>query len=217
MTYPTNYPQPGTGDQEFNKCSSQFQTDFSQLGLDAIQYHNDVKEEGADVLSLQNEVDSLAREFKGHPGELLAVIIVKVLGSKRDKAYQMELKTNADAVQIQGDVTKLTNDIQNTINDKSTSNTDVQYVAAETDEMQSVFGVSDPSNSTTRFWARYVSNGFTYTEKGKTYESGGAIGSTASSFLDQNFKAMRDDIDWTNDPEASNYNTPSTAYHFEVG
>lgn len=192
---------------EYNDCSQQFQTDFTQLAKDAIQYNKDYTAEGTAATNLQQEVDSLANEFQGHPGELLAVIIIKVLGSRRDQVYQSQLKTNADAVQIQGDVTKLTNDIQNTINDKSTSNTDVQYVAAETDEMQNVFGAS--ASSSVASWASYISGG--------NGAGPGAIGSTAAGFLDQNFKAMRDDIDWTTDPEESTYNTQSSAAHFEVG
>lgn len=194
---------------EISNCSQQFQNDFDNtnnphsLENDAYAFNTALTDESDALAAVRKEVDDLADKYKGHPGELLIVIIVKVLGTRRDHYFQTKLKVNADAIQIQADISKLTNDIQGTINDKSTNPQDVINVAAETDEMQNVFGTSSQSASVGE-WASYISG------------EDGAIGTASSSFMCENFQKIREDINWSADPEAKAYNTGANP-HFLVG
>jgi len=192
-------------------CGQQFQQDFKQLETDAKAYHHELKELTKAESSLQTEISSLANKYKDHPGELLAIIIVKVLGTRRDKVFQVKLQVKADAVQVQGDVTKLTNDIQGTITKYSTDDatngssgfSPVLEVNSETDEMCYVFNSAETGtpNSNTFTWAKYVS------------APDGAIGTQGSSMLYTNFKKIRDTIYNPNDLS----NNGTGTYYFKIG
>lgn len=177
---------------DLSYCSQSFQTEFGTLQTDAEQYNTDVTLEAQAKADVVKECESLANEYKGNPGELLAVLIVKVLGSRSSNAYQMELKVNADGIQIQGDLTKLSNNIQNIVNTGGSGSTGVIQVAAETDEMQNVLGTTSSSSPS---FASDVQ---------------GAIGTTSANLMSDNFANMRQDIYWAEDPNSSYNPTENT-------
>ncbi len=202
---------------DLSDCSTSFQNEFNALAAFTNtnpedgpigQFAKDRALEKADKAAVVAECDALAGEFKGNPGELLAILIVKVLGSKSSNTYQMELKVKADAVEVQGDITKLSNNIQNIVNTGAAGNTGVIQVAAETDEMQHLLRTS-PQPQT------------------EASEIDKAIGTTSATLMSGNFANMRHDIFWAEDPNASTYNptqdtTPpnpldpkSYTYHFD--
>lgn len=186
---------------ELNNCSAQFQWDLDgstnahSLQADAEAFATDKAQEALAKQDVVNECESLVGKYKGNPGELLVVLIVEVLGSRSNKAYELELKVNADGVQVQGDITKLSNDLQNIPNaggttDPTTGTNCIIEVAAGTDEMQNILGTNGAAGSVGTAIAQDVQS---------------ALGSSASSLMCKNFANMRQDIYWGNDPE-SQYN-----------
>lgn len=220
MTTPNLNPS-----QEQYWCTPQFEQDLNGKGHsllnDGAQYENDInlmQEARTDAIDAAMNVDM--KKYKGNPGALLILLMVKVFGEKRDTYYQLQLKTEADAVQIQADFTKLSNDIQNTVNAGGTSSpsagggisnaNDIVHVAAETDEMQKILSMNVPKNPTGQnLGIEGVQN---------------ALGATPCSLMDGNFEKMRKDIYWGEDPNGKIYNptqvvnptTQTRTYHFDA-
>lgn len=195
---------------ELSNCSAQFQWDLNGTGPDAASGNKndhslkaDAEAFNADEVALAQakadvvtECKSLEGKYKGNPAALLIVLIVEVLGSRSNRAYELELKVNADGVQVQGDITKLSNDLQNIpnaggTNDPTTGTNCIIEVAAGTDEMQNILGTNGTAGSVGTAISKDVQE---------------ALGSSASSLMCGNFANMRQDIYWGADPEGSKYN-----------
>jgi hypothetical protein len=184
-------------------CSQQFQNDYQELVADAAKYSSDSKYAEEAMQQAQAAAINIdMQEYKGHPGELLVVLLTAVFGSSLDQAYQYQLGVTGDKVQIQSDLSKLTNDIQAAPNAAAVGGDAVQQVAAETDTMQDL--LSSTGDAT-----------------GDAVQS--AIGGAAASFMNTNFANVRKDIYWKDDQETQ-YNPtevtdPTTSgytYHFVV-
>lgn len=188
-------------DTELSKCSPGFESEYKKLSADAIAFHDTVKEENAAKEAIKTKVDSLAGKYKGHPNELLVILIVEVLGSKTSNAHQLQLKEQAGALNIQKDLTNLSSDIQNIPSGKgpktmpggatTPKGQGIKWVAADTDEMQNALGTSPSSQFSGKSWAGYIRT---------------ALGAEPCNMMTSNFQNIRNDIYWTGDPEAKNYN-----------
>lgn len=194
---------------DLSNCSTSFQTDLTQLKKDAAQFEKDqIAYHEEQQKELHEAEGKDMSKYKGNPGALLIFLIVNVYGNKADTAFQLKLKTEADAVQIQADLTKLSNNIHNTINaGGDTTIASGQFkgydqgivnVAAELDEMQKYLAAPPASDST---YQQAEAAG-----QGTQYALNDALGSSSCSLLSGNFAKMRDVINWSTDPNASKYN-----------
>ncbi len=216
-------------DSELSKCSPNFIKEFNKLHADALAFNATVNAEAKAKAAIKKEVDSLANKHKDlTPNELLILLLVEVLGSKTSNAYQLQLKGQADAFNLQKTLTNLSSDTQDLTNGKGPTTMTgkpgggvipagqrIKWLAADTDEMQNALGKNPSSTFSGKTWAGYVRT---------------ALGTEPCNMMTSNFANMRKDIYWAGDPEAKTYNpgayktAPSptnagsyTSYHFMVG
>ena len=181
-----------------SNCSKNFQNTYEELKKDAerlAEIRSDIKEERASIVA---EVDKLSKEHLS-PGELLALLIVKVMGSRSMDTYELQLSGQAQGLQVQKDISALTNETQSLTNGNVKGGTDgaeaiqqTKEVASQTDILQTILTSNSTVNpSLYHSWFSDVQ---------------GALGQEGCSSLSQSFASIRKDIYWKGDTLGSYYN-----------
>src|SRR3989338_6481953 len=184
-----------------------FSNDFSQLGTDAGAFNNYQSQLQA---AQKAYTDQVKKEFNSKDPELVFMSLILMFSNAGFTELDAGLAQNGGALQVQGDVTKLGNDLENLTHPPSTDANDpnlVRQEAAGLNKILDLFNDKNPPTGKDGDWYKYVAS---------------AIGGTGTQALGEQYLAIRQDIHIAGDN--SGYNPPandptqpnfSYTYHFD--
>ncbi len=183
----------------------QFDDDYNQLQKDSEAYQNAVNQLQAEQAAYEKE---FASAFSSTNPELVFLALIYAFSNPGFSELDGGLSVNGAALQVQGDLTKLGNDLENMTHPSKNdpeyySSTLVHDAATRLDEMLDALS---PTNQTS--WVQSMQN---------------AIGSTAGTSLYGQYLVVRQTIYDGSDPEGGKYNptqadpgTGSRTYYFDA-
>lgn len=191
-----------------------FNTDFQKLLDDANEYATMQQQLEDAVTAYHTAYEKLLKEADPSKAFMLLFYLLSMQGFAQ---LDDTLGVDGAGLQIQGDMSKLGNDLENLTNQddsKDPISAQMQRVKDEASHLDKMLDLLSPNAGT----------------PGQNLNVQDALGSTASSSMYQQFLTVRGDILWTQDPNAhddptQNYNptpvpTPSATgprtYHFDV-
>ena len=186
---------------------SNFDADYAKTQQDMIEYNDAVEKQKKDADLASEKLDEALAMLEGSGADQmtesaliyeLAVVVLLVAGSLEDQQI-----VYASAATVNGDLTNLTNDIQDDTNSDST--------------VEGATGALAVSASNEDAMLDLISDGYTDPATGTTIMIASIIGSSAANTVYSNTKDMRDDIVDEDDPEGDKYNpTDTSTVHFDV-
>jgi hypothetical protein len=171
-----------------------FDTDYSKLQADAQAF-----------IAMQNELKQAEADYQAAYQKLLKecplMAIILLISNPGCTMLQDNLGISGAGLQIQGDLSKLGNDMENDTNSKDTTTGDSGLVAKVAGDLDKTLDMLDPNSSD---------------PVNQAIQQG--IGPTGAGFLHQEYLTIRQDINWEHDSiDGNKYNPASGAtYHFDV-
>ncbi len=166
-----------------------FNTDFQQLQDDANTFAQVEAQLKQDVTAYQTAYQKLLAE---KDPSLAYMMLFYLLSQQGFKQLDDQLAYYGAGLKIQGDMTKLNNDLQNITNQNSS---DVQLLKNEASHLDQMLDVLSPDSATA----------------GQNMNVQDALGSTATAAIYQEFLTFRQNINWAEDPHA--HDDPNQGYN----
>lgn len=198
-----------------DKTHSQFSNDYTNLHNDAKAF-NTACENLKSLKELFNSVwSTIIKEvgsIKKHPGEALVLLTVLFFGKAMDNYYSQKMDIEAKEVKVQDDMTKLTNDLQNIVNNNGSVSSELKGAT----ELQNLLSGKGPS------WGKYVQKALGNQASTYLSKNYGNIASTIHQYFMgagtlKNFETMHSDLQKQNETDAQDANKAFTnAYNQNI-
>lgn len=168
-----------------------FDKDYDQLKNDLLKLQ---QEQQAYLDMVKKYHEEMAKIAKTKDAAKAFTMLMYLISSEGTAQWNAQMTVDAGGLKIQGDLTKLGNDLEDETNQNSDDPQLVKDVAAHLDKLLDLF---DKDNTSTL---------------GKELRD--AIGDEAADGMYSQFLTLRHQIHWEGDPEGDKYN-PTSGYYFD--